>query len=108
MRFPPYGKQLMEARKRGEVPREVIVTTDWALARSFTRIVVADDFPLADIELRYLAGIDVGLVHHAHNAARALTIARAILNVRPRLLNAINVDVPSIAILKNRSGEVFL
>ncbi len=108
MKLPPYGKQLMEMRNRGEAPREVFVVTDWNLARNLTRVVVPDDFPLADIELRYLAGIDVNLVHHAHDAARALTIARAILNARPRLLNAFNVDVPRAAIIKNLAGEVFL
>ncbi len=108
MKFPPYGKQLMEMRMRGEAPREAFVVTDWGLARNFVRVVVPDDFPLDGIELRYLAGIDVNLVHRSHNATRALVIARAILNVRPRLFNAFNVDVPINAIIKNLAGEVFL
>lgn len=95
-------------RQRGETPRDVVVSTDWNLGRYFTRIVVPDDLPLEGVELRYLAGVDVTLVHHTYNAARALSIAKAILTVRPRILNAFNVDVPCNAIIKNLSGEVFL
>lgn len=108
MKFPPYGKQLMEARKRGETPREVYVVTDWKLARAFCRIVLPDDFPLDDAELRYLAGLDVTLVYRARDVGRVPVIAKAILRARPRLLNAFDLDIPRYMILKSLTAEVRL
>lgn len=92
---------------RGETPRDVIVALDWNLGRLFQRIVIPNEAPL-DIELRYLAGLNVTLVHRTSNSARALMIAKAILDVRPRLFNMFNVEVPCNVIVKSASGEIYL
>jgi hypothetical protein len=98
-KLPPYGKQLMARRMAGEVPREVIVSLSWKLGAAFTRIVIPEDTAVDDLDLRALAGLDVTVVHHAEDAHRVPAVADAILAVRPRLVCACNVDVPSATII---------
>ena len=89
----------MAQRLKGQVPDSVYVTTDWNLGRAFTRIVLPDDLQVDDLELRFLAGLDVVIAHHA-NDARLGYIVDAVLRVNPRLLNALDVDAPCCKTLK--------
>lgn len=107
-RFPAYGKQLMELRLAGLVPHNVYCVFDWNLARAFPRVVIPDDIATDNLELRYLAGLDVTLAYSDKDASRAMELSQAILKVKPRILNAFAVDIPQNIILKNIKGEVFV
>lgn len=108
-RFPAYGKQLMEMRLAGQVPpNSVVVAFEWNLGRIFPRIVIVDDVLFDDLELRYLAGLDVMLSYRDKDASRVLKLAQAILSVNPRSLLAFAMDVPQNIILKNLEGRVFI
>jgi len=106
-RFPAYGKQLMEQRLAGLVPCNVYCVFDWNLARAFSRVVIPDDLATDNLELRYLAGLDVTLAYSDKDASRVIELAQAILKVKPRILNAFALDIPQNIILKNIKGEVF-
>jgi len=106
--FPAYGKQLMQQRLAGQVPSFVVVAFDWNLGRAFHRIVIPDDIAPDDIELRFLAGLDVTLAYREKHSSRVPELAQAILQANPRILNAFAVDIPKNTIIKNIAGEVLL
>lgn len=101
MKNPPYGKALMARRLAGQSPDAVYVVTDWNLAKAFTRIVLPDDLQIDDdLELRFLAGLDVVLAHHEADEPRLPEIKAAILRCNPHLLNVLDVDERRTTILK--------
>lgn len=105
-RFPAFGKQLMQQRLAGQVPRNsVVVAFEWNLGRIFTRIVITDAVSPDTLELRYLAGLDVQIVYRDKDASRVIELAQAILRVNPRTLLAFGIDIPKNTILKNLAGE---
>ena len=107
--FPAYGKQLMEQRLAGQAPSNGIwVVLEWDIGRIFPRIVIVDAVPFDNLELRYLAGLDVTLAYRSKDAGRVLELAEAILKINPRILNAFAMDIPKNTILKNLAGEVLL
>jgi hypothetical protein len=107
-RFPAFGKRMMDQRMAGQVPpNSVVVAFDWNIGRIFPRIVIADAVPFEDIELRYLAGLDVMLTYRDKDASKVMELAQAILRVNPRSLLAFALDIPKNIILKNLAGEVF-
>lgn len=99
----------MQLRLAGQVPSNfVAVVFEWNLARFFPRVVITDDLSLDDLELRYLAGLDVMLAYHDKDASRVMEVAQSILQVKPRILNVFAVDIPKNTIIKNLAGEVLL
>src|SRR5665647_413732 len=100
-KFPAYGKKLYEQRLAGRVPNGIYVTFEWNLAAAFSRIVITEDVPLANVELCFLAGLDVTLAYRDKDASRVSELAQAILKTNPRILNAFAVDIPQNIILKN-------
>ena len=108
-RFPAFGKQLMDQRMAGHVPRNsVVVTFDWKIGRAFPCVVIADAVPFDNLELRYLAGLDVIIAYHDQDASRVHVLAQAILAVNPRILQAFAMDIPKTTILKNSTGECLI
>ena len=86
MRYPAYGKKLMDLRKSGKEPENcVVVAFDWNTGKFFPHIAVVDeDCKPETLELRFLAGLDVIIAYHEKQASRVLDMARAILKVNPR------------------------
>jgi hypothetical protein len=107
-RFPAYGKQLMEQRLAGQAPRNVYCVFDWDLARTFSRVVIPEGIAPDQLELRYLAGLDVCVAYRTKDAAKVPELSREIIRVNPHILNALNVDLPQNAIIKNLAGEIML
>lgn len=108
-RFPAFGKRLMEQRMSGQVPRNsVVVTFDWEIGRAFPCVVIADAVPFDNLELRFLAGLDVIIAYRDKDASRVHELAQAILAVNPRLLQTFAMDIPKTTILKNSDGECLL
>jgi hypothetical protein len=108
-RFPAFGKRMMDQRMAGQVPpNSVVVAFEWDIGRIFPRIVIADAVPFEDIELRYLAGLDVMLTYRDKDASKVMELAQTILKVNPRSLLAFALDIPKNTILKNLAGEVMI
>ncbi len=87
-RIPAYGRQMLEARKRGLQPRQqmVMVVFDWNLARAFPRLVVDPISDFDRLDFSYAAGLDVVIGFRAHEAFIAESLARVILKANPRRL----------------------
>jgi hypothetical protein len=103
-RLPAYAKQIMQELIAGRGPRGLYVVLTWDLAKAFPRIVILDDLPLADIDLRCVAGLDITLAYRSKDASRMPDLSAAILNANPRILNALAVDIPQHFILKYPEG----
>ena len=89
-RYPAYGRQILDARRRGLQPRQQMVITvfSWNLAKAFPRIVID---PLSDFErldFSYLAGLDVIIGFNHVEASFVKPLARAMLKANPRRLQA--------------------
>jgi hypothetical protein len=107
--YPAYGKRLMLTRMAGEVPNNsVVVSFDRDIGKLFPRVVIYEDISAEAFELRYLAGLDVIIAYHEEHANRVLEMARAILNVNPRILQAFAIDIPTTLILKHSNGDVMI
>lgn len=98
----------MALRQSGQMPRNgVYVVFDWKLAAAFPRVVITDEVPFDNLELRYLAGLDVTLAYRENHVGKVLELAQEILRVNPRIFNAFAADIPQNFIFKNITGEVF-
>ncbi|MGA8149258.1 MAG: hypothetical protein WB870_17020 [Gallionellaceae bacterium] len=108
-RYPAFGKQMMQLREAGQVPpNSVCVCFDWDLAQQFPRIVIADPVAPDDLELRYLAGLDVWIAYRDKDAAKVSELAQAILQTNPHSLLAFNIEARKNTILKTMTGEARL
>ena len=87
-RFPAYGKQMLEARLHGLVPKQnmIYVVFDWDFARASCRIVVDPDETFDRLDWSFVAGLDVVIIRH-HEAFEIIAdLVRAIMKCNPRRL----------------------
>ncbi|GKS70223.1 hypothetical protein W03_22270 [Nitrosomonas sp. PY1] len=104
-RYPPYGKQLDELRRKGLVPNQrIMVTTDWGLGKIFPRIVIPNDVAIENLNFNYLAGLGVQIIHHDSEADLVRALIDEILKVKPRCLVLFNYDL---AKQENRDQSAF-
>lgn len=93
-KFPPYGKQFDELRRKGLIPfLHVVVSTDWNLGVAYPRIVIPEDTKPEMFQFRYLAGLPVQIVHHDGETELVSGLIDEILKVKPRILTLFNFDV---------------
>lgn len=93
-KFPPYGKQLDELRRKGLIPvQRVIVSTDWKLGAAYPRIVIPTEAKVDKLIFSYLTGLSVQIVHHAGEADLVSNLIEEILKVKPKVLTLFNFDV---------------
>lgn len=93
-RIPPYGKQLMEMRLAGKMPKGIVmVTFGWELAQAYTRIVIPDDVPADQLSFYYLAGLAVQIVYYRKDAHRVNDVADAVLKINPSWLATLALDL---------------
>ncbi|WP_297326106.1 hypothetical protein [Nitrosomonas sp.] len=93
-KFPPYGKQFDEFRRKGLIPAQrVIVSTDWKLGEAYPRILIPTDAKVDKLIFSYLAGLSVQIVHHTGEAELVGNLIDAILKVKPKVLTLFNFDV---------------
>jgi hypothetical protein len=93
-RMPAYGKQLMELRLAGKMPKGIVmVTFGWDLAKAYTRIVIPDDLPTDQLNFYYLAGLPVQIVYHRKDAHRVNDVTEAILKINPSWLATLALDL---------------
>ena len=110
-RFPAFGKQLLQLRLAGKIPeKSVDVVFDWNLGRNkcFLRIVLADEVPPSELELRYLAGLDVRIAYQEKDASRVPDLVQAVLAANPRSVLALAIHLEKFFVFKNLAGEVLL
>ncbi len=91
MRLPAYAKAIVEARKRGLAPRELVVSLCWNLGKAFHRVVIPDDLPAEKTDLRFCAGLDVWLAYRQDQSEKARMVAEKLLTLNPRRLLSVSV-----------------
>jgi hypothetical protein len=92
--MPPYGKQIMDLRLAGKMPKGIVmVTFGWALAQAYTRIVIPDNLPADQLNFYFLAGLPVQIVYHRKHANRVNDLAEAILKINPSWLATLALDL---------------
>jgi hypothetical protein len=92
--MPAYGKQIMEMRLAGKMPKGIVmVTFGWELAQVYSRVVIADETPVDQLNFYYLAGLPVQIVYHKRDAHRVNEVAEAILRIGPSWLATLALDL---------------
>ena len=92
-KFPPFGRQLHELRRKGLIPAQrVIVTTDWSIGRLFPRIIVTPDTPVSNLQFNYLSGLHVQIVYFDRDEPILSDLIAEILSIQPATLAAFNMS----------------
>lgn len=77
-RLPAYGRELVEAQRRGLNVPWLLIALDWNLGRAFPRVVIPADMPVYELDLRLVHGLGC-MVAHRGETSRALDVAEAVL-----------------------------
>lgn len=92
-KFPPFGKQLDELRRKGLIPaKRVIVATDWSIGKIFPRIIVTPDVPVTNLRFNYLVSLHVQIVHYDHDSRILESLITEIQSIQPQSLSTFNMD----------------
>lgn len=93
MKLPAYGKKILDLRKSGKVPFQIVqVVFDWKLARAFPRLVISETNQADELDFRCLAGLPVQIAYRSPDAHRVSKLVEAIHKVRPSFLSTFAVD----------------
>lgn len=77
-RLPAYGRELVEAQRRGLNVPWLLIALDWNLGRAFPRVVIPGDVQARDLDMRLARGLGC-MVAHRGEPIRALDVAKAAL-----------------------------
>lgn len=77
-RLPAYGRELVEAQRRGLNVPWLLIALDWSLGRACPRVVVPSDAQIAEIDFGLVRGLGCMVVHRGEST-RALDTAEAVL-----------------------------
>lgn len=103
LRLPPFGRELMEVRRRGHVPAPgwcgshvIVVLDDWRTAGSRYRLVIPPNDDPTSFDFSGIAGLAVVLIHDSQHTERERlnTAIRALLKYLPEQLTAFDVARP--------------
>lgn len=78
MRLPAYGRDLIALQNSGRNVEWLVISLSFALARALPRVVVTDDTDIADLDLRFVAGLECTVAHEG-NETRAIDVAELAL-----------------------------
>jgi len=78
MSLPAYGRDLVNLQKTGRNVEWLIIALDFSLGRALPRVVVTDDTDLAELDLRFVAGLECTVAHEG-KTTRALDVAELAL-----------------------------
>lgn len=78
MRLPAYGRDLVALQKTGRNVEWLLISLSFALGKALPRVVVPDDTDIADLDLRFVAGLECTVAHEG-NEKRAIDVAELAL-----------------------------
>jgi hypothetical protein len=78
MRLPEYGRDLVSLQRSGRNVQWLVIAIGFRYGRAVPRLVVADDVPIAYLDLTMVRGIECMVVHDACEQ-RALDVAELAL-----------------------------
>jgi len=92
-RFPAFGRQIDEIRKRGLIPnRRVIICFDWEIGKAFPRIVITKECPPERVEFKYLSGLHCQIVFYDRDIPYLNGLIREVLKIKPASLAVFGMD----------------
>ena len=92
-KYPAYGKQLDELRRKGLIPaKRVIVTTLWHIGKLYPRIIVTPDTPVSNLQFNYLSGLHVQIVYFDLDEPILSDLVTEILSIQPATLATFNMS----------------
>lgn len=93
LRLPPYGKQLVTMRTAGQVPAQnIVLALDWSLGAIFPRVVIPENLQIQQINLGFIAGLEVLIAYRRAQAYRVNELVERALEFHPRALHACNIE----------------
>lgn len=78
MRLPAYGRDLVNLQRSGRNVEWLIISLSFALGRALPRVVVPSDTDIAELDLRFVAGLECTVAHEGQER-RAIDIAELAL-----------------------------
>lgn len=97
-RLPPYGRQILDARFKGLVPKWglVVALDDWAAFRGRHRIVIEPGVNPHDLDLTFCAGLDLLIAWNPITtpSSRLNDVIFALLDYLPRRIWVLNRTEP--------------
>lgn len=78
MRLPAYGRDLIALQKSGRNVEWLVISLSFALGRALPRVVVPDDTDIAELDLRFVAGLECTVAHEGQEK-RAIDVAELAL-----------------------------
>ena len=92
-KYPPYGKELENLRRRNLVPtKRIIITTDWSIGKLYPRIIVTPDTPVSNLQFNYLSGLHVQIVYFDRDEPILSDLITEILSIQPATLATFNMS----------------
>lgn len=73
-RLPAFGRELVEAQRKGLNVPWLVIALDWNLGRVFPRVVIPAGVPVRELDMRMVRGLDC-MIAHRGEASRALDVA---------------------------------
>lgn len=78
MKLPAYGRDLVNLQRTGRNVEWLVISLSFKLGRALPRVVVPDDTDVAELDLRFVAGLDCTVAHEGQEK-RALDVAELAL-----------------------------
>lgn len=104
LRLPGFGRVLIEARRRGEVPATRLfwlVIRDWHdMDETRWRAVVPAELDPTTLDLCFVAGLDVYVTHYAIDTALAERVARRAADFGANSVTLFDRDYESSRVIK--------
>lgn len=74
MRLPAYGRDLIALQKTGRNVEWLVISLSFELGRALPRVVVLGDTDIAELDLRFVAGLECTVAHEGQER-RAIDVA---------------------------------
>ena len=78
MKLPAYGRDLIALQKTGRNVEWLVISLSFKLGRALPRVVVPSDTDIADLDLRFVEGMECTVAHEGQER-RAIDIAELAL-----------------------------
>ena len=78
MRLPAYGRDLLALQRSGRNVEWLVISLSFDLGRALPRVVVTPDTDIADLDFRFVAGLECTVAHEGEEK-RALDVAELAL-----------------------------
>ncbi len=111
-KYPAYGRQIDDLRKRGLVPAlRIVLTYDWAIGRLYPRIVLDRDVDPMQYRFNFLSGLNLQICIHDDDLPLTDSLIQELAKVYPATIALFHFDsvasgAPAFSLLFQAKQEV--